>query len=67
MPANSSELLTLPEASAMLRLQPSTLRSWVLKRRIVHYKLGSRIFFRRADIEQLIAQSVVPAKDRHAG
>ena len=63
MLANSSELLTLPEASAMLRLQPSTLRSWILKKRIAYVKLGSRVFVRRSDLEALIAASFVPARE----
>jgi len=59
-----TELLTLPEASALLRLKPSTLRSWRLKRRIPVVKLGGRLFFRRSDCETLIAASVVPACER---
>ena len=55
------ELLTIPEAAALLRLKPSTVRAWLLKRRIAYVKLGRRVFLRRADVEELIAQSVVPA------
>jgi excisionase family DNA binding protein len=58
-----SNLLTINEAAALLRLKPSTLRMWVQKRKIAFVKLGSRIFFRRDDIEQLIAQSRVPASE----
>ncbi len=61
MSANSSDLLTISEASALLRLKPSTLRAWILKRRIPHVKLGSRVFIRRSDIDALVSQSVVPA------
>ena len=62
MPAPTSELLTIAEASAALRLQASTLRSWILKRRIAFCKLGSRVFIRRQDIDSLISRSVVPAQ-----
>jgi excisionase family DNA binding protein len=66
MLANSPELLTLPEASAVLRLQLSTLRAWILKRRIAYVKLGARVLIRRSDCEALIAASIVPAReDRH--
>jgi excisionase family DNA binding protein len=65
--AANSELLTLPEASALLRLQLSTLRAWILKRRIPHVKLGSRVFIRRSDCEALVAASLVPAREDHNG
>jgi len=60
---NNPELLTLPEGSAMLRLQLSTLRSWTLKKRIPYVKLGSRVFIRRGDCEALISASIVPARE----
>jgi excisionase family DNA binding protein len=56
-----SDLLTIDEVSPLLHLKPSTQRMWVQKRKIAFVKLGSRIFFRRDDIEQLRAQSRVPA------
>ena len=55
-------LLTLIEASNLLRLKVSTIRSWVLKRRIPYVKFSGRVFFRRSDLEKLIADSVVPAR-----
>jgi excisionase family DNA binding protein len=59
----SSDLMTVQEGSEFLRLKPSTLRSWILKRRIPYVKLG-RVFFRRSDLEKLIAESVVEAAPR---
>jgi excisionase family DNA binding protein len=56
-----SGLLTLPEASSMLRLRPSTLRAWILHRKIAHVKLGGRVFLRKSDCDALIAASLVPA------
>ena len=56
-----SGLLTVPEASAFLRLKTSTIRAWVLKRKVVHLKVGGRVFLRRSDLEALITASVVPA------
>ena len=63
MPMPNSELLTIAEASAALRLQPSTVRSWILKRQIPFVKLGSRVFIRRSDCDALIAASLVPARE----
>lgn len=59
--AEYSQLLTLCEAAVLLRLKVSTLRAWILKRRIPHVKLGSRVFLRRSDIKALISRSIVPA------
>jgi excisionase family DNA binding protein len=56
-----SGLLTVGEAAQLLRLKPSTIRDWILKRRIPFVKISRRVFLRRADIEDLISNSVVPA------
>jgi excisionase family DNA binding protein len=56
-----SNLLTIEESSALIRLKPSTLRDWLLKRKIPYVKLGRRVFIRRSDIEALISASVVSA------
>jgi excisionase family DNA binding protein len=56
-------LLTVIEAADTLRLKPSTIRAWILRKRIPYVKLGSRVFLRRSDCEALIAASVVPARN----
>ncbi len=48
--AANSELLTISEASALLRLKSSTLRAWILKRKLSYCKLGSRVLIRRATL-----------------
>lgn len=58
-----SALLTLAEASEMLRLRISTLRAWVLRRRIPYVKVGRLVRVRRADVEALIQRSTVPARE----
>ncbi len=55
-------LLTLPEAASLLRLKVSTLRAWVLRRRVPYVKVGRLVRIRRADVEALIAASLVPAR-----
>ena len=62
MVASSTDLLTISEASALVRLKPSTLRAWILKRKLPYCKLGSRVLIRRSDCEALIAASLVPAQ-----
>jgi excisionase family DNA binding protein len=60
MPVNES-LLTVCEAAGILRLKPSTVRAWILHRKIAYVKLGSRVFIRLSDCQALIAASLVPA------
>jgi excisionase family DNA binding protein len=57
-----SDLLTVPETAVMLRLRVSTIRAWVLRRKIPFHRLGRRVMFRRSDLEAFIAGSVVPAR-----
>jgi excisionase family DNA binding protein len=59
---SNSELLSIPEAAQLLRLQPSTIRSWILKRKLPFVKLGRLVRLRRADVEALIERSIVPAR-----
>jgi excisionase family DNA binding protein len=59
--ASEPNLLTLPEAAPLLRLKVSTLRAWVLRRKLPYIKMGARVLLRRADIDALIADSLVPA------
>jgi excisionase family DNA binding protein len=53
------DLLTVAEASALLRLKPSTIRAWLLARRIPFVKLGGRVFLLRSDCLNLIENNVV--------
>ena len=59
-----TDLLTISEASEMLRLRPSTLRAWILRRRIPYVKFSRRVFLRRADVEALISSSIIPAEGK---
>ena len=58
-----ADLLTIQEASEILRLRPSALRAWILRRRIPYVKVGRLVRLRRADIEAFIVSSLVPRKD----
>jgi excisionase family DNA binding protein len=56
-----TELLTVPEAAALLRLKVSTVRAWVCQRKIPYVKLGGRLVrIRRMDAEAIIASGLVP-------
>jgi excisionase family DNA binding protein len=58
----ASELLTLSEAASALRLKVSTLRAWVLRRKLPYLKIGRLVRVRRTDLDALITASVVPAR-----
>lgn len=62
----TSELITVGEAAAVLRLRVSTIRAWVLHRRINFVKLGRRVLIRRSDVDALVRASLVPAKPAYA-
>ena len=55
------ELLDVPESARYTHLQRSTIRSWILQKKLPHVKLGRRVFLRKRDLDRLIAQSFVPA------
>ena len=59
----SPDLLTIPETAALLRLKPSTVRAWVLRRKLPYCKVGRLVRIRRSDIEAVIVASSVPARD----
>jgi excisionase family DNA binding protein len=54
-----AQLMDVGETAEMLRLKESTIRSWILKKKIPYVKLGRRVFVRQADVLQIIASSVV--------
>jgi excisionase family DNA binding protein len=58
------DLLILREAAEKARIKLSTMRSWRAQRRLPFYKLGGRVLVSRADLEQFIAASRIPAVER---
>ena len=65
LPPADATLLTVRETASVLRLSQSAIRSWILQRRIPFVKLHNKaIRFRRADIDALVASSVVPVGEK---
>jgi len=64
--ATEQELLTVPEAAKFLRIQASTVRSWILQRRIPFVKIGRLVRIRKADCIALINKNLVSAKEEAA-
>lgn len=51
------ELLTVKEASQILRISPKTLRLWIARGVIPYCQVGKKILIKRHDIEALIESS----------
>src|SRR5262249_31558213 len=58
------ELMDVEEAAGFCHVKTSTMRSWVLQKKVTYVKLGRRVFLRKSDLETLIDASVVPAEVR---
>ncbi len=57
------DLLRVPQVAAITGLKESTIRSWILQRRIRFVKLsGGAVRIRRRDLEELIETSVVQTR-----
>ena len=64
---SEDHLLTVPETALLARLKESTIRKWILRRKLPYVKLGGRVLVRRQDLEALIAASFIPARQPGAG
>jgi len=58
-----TQLLTLEEVAARLRVAPGTLRNWVSAKRIPVVKLGTRCLFDPREIERWIEANTQRERD----
>jgi excisionase family DNA binding protein len=59
-----SQLMRVPEFAERLGVQPSTVRSWILHRRISYVRVGSRaIRIPETEAQRLLAIGFVPAQE----
>lgn len=59
-----SEFLTVQEVAARLRVSVSTVRHWVLDKRLESYRVGGRRLFKREDIDKFIEQGKTEAEKK---
>lgn len=59
-----SQLLTVVESARELRLSVFTIRSWIYAKRIPCVRLGRRVFLRKEDLEKLVSDNLIEAKER---
>ncbi len=62
MAVSESELVTLPEASKILRVKVSTLRAWRAQRRLPFFKVGGKLLLKRSDVQRFIDAGLIPAR-----
>jgi excisionase family DNA binding protein len=55
------QMLDVNGAAQLLGLKPSTIRDWILRRKIASVKLGRRVFIRKEAIDDIILRSTRPA------
>jgi excisionase family DNA binding protein len=63
MSSGPTELLTVPETAALLRLKQTTIRAWICQRKIAFVKVGRLVRIRRSDVEAYIASQIVMAEN----
>ena len=59
----NGKLLTVRECSERTGHRESTWRSWVLNRKVPFYKVGRSVRIAEADLERIIEQSLIPARE----
>ena len=60
-------LWSVIETARKLGISPHTLRTWVSQRKIKHLKIGRRVLFAPADVEELIQSSSVEPRSYVSG
>ena len=58
------KLLTLRECADLTGHRESTWRAWILHRKVPYFKVGRSVRIAESDLEQIIGQARVPARDR---
>jgi excisionase family DNA binding protein len=57
-------LLTVPQAADALAVRESTVRAWLLARRLTRVRVGRRaVRIPASEIERIIAEGIVPARE----
>ena len=56
-------LLTVAESAKRLGLKEPTLRLWLSQRRLAYCKLGRAVRIPQEEVERLISENLVPARD----
>jgi excisionase family DNA binding protein len=55
-------MLTVQQAARELAVKESTIRAWIIRRRIGFVKLGRCVRIRRSEVARLIRENTTPAR-----
>jgi excisionase family DNA binding protein len=58
-----SQLLSVSQAAERLGLKQSTIRAWLMARRIEFVRLGRSVRIPQAEVNRLISQGTVPRRE----
>ena len=59
-------LLSVPEVAERLAIKESTVRAWLLRRRLEYVRVGRRsVRIRLSEVQRIIAEGTVPAREPH--
>ena len=61
-----TDLLTIPEFAAIVRLTIAGIRRWVLLQRVTTVRIGRRVLIPRSEAERLIQAGFRPARPQRA-
>lgn len=56
---DQNELIDISQVMDELKIARQTVYNWTCSRKINHYKIGKKLFFKRADIKQYIERCKV--------
>ncbi len=57
-------LLRVEQAAELLNVKPSTIRAWLLRRKLPKVRVGARaVRIPRDSLEKMIAENTVPARE----
>ncbi len=60
-------MLSVSQVAEALGLKPATIRAWIAQRKLGHVKLGRAVRVPRTEVERLLREGAVPAKERADG
>lgn len=59
----SHSLLTVSEFASALNIKASTVRAWVLRRKVAYHKIGRLIRIDSTEVSKLLKAGAVPARE----